>query len=318
MDFEQTLAAHGLEPLRRAAMGTLQLNLTRRCNLACHHCHVDSSPRRTEAMDARTVARVLELLAASPGVGVVDLTGGAPEMHPEFRQIVRRARALGREVIDRCNLTILLEPGHEDLAAFLAEQGVHVIASLPCYSKENVERQRGRHVFDPSIEALRALNELGYGRGDPRLRLDLVFNPQGTALPGPQHELEADYRRELERGFGIGFDRLLTLTNAPIARFGRELERAGRYDAYLGVLADAFNPDTVPALMCRDLISVDWAGRLYDCDFNQALEIAPGADARTIWELERLDELVGAPIATAAHCFACSAGAGSSCGGALV
>jgi radical SAM/Cys-rich protein len=318
MDFDATLIAHGLPELRRERLATLQLNLTYRCNLACHHCHVESSPRRSETMDARTLDRVLELLAASPGIVTVDLTGGAPEMHPDFRRLVRASRALGREVIDRCNLTILLEPGYQDLPEFLASQQVRIVASLPCYSKENVERQRGRHVFDRSIAALQRLNALGYGATGSQLGLDLVFNPQGIALPGPQAELEREYRAVLDTEFGVVFDRLLTIANMPIARFARELEREGTYDAYLGLLRERFNPATAASVMCRDLVSVDFAGRLYDCDFNQALQIPAARRARTLWDLERLDQLVGERIATAPHCFGCTAGAGSSCGGALV
>jgi radical SAM/Cys-rich protein len=314
--FDAALERAGLAPLRRDSAGTLQLNLTRRCNLACHHCHVESSPARREAMDGATVDRVLALLEASPRVGCVDLTGGAPELHPQFRRIVARARALGRDVIDRCNLTIFFEPGFSDLPSFLAGSGVRVIASLPCYSRENVDRQRGRGVFEASLEALRQLNALGYGKGSG-LGLDLVFNPQGPALPGPQAELERDYRRELA-ALGIGFDRLLALTNMPIARFARELERAGRTAAYMSLLVNHFNPDTAAHVMCRSLVSVDHAGELFDCDFNQALAIPLGGRRRSVWDVETLDELVDLPIATAAHCFGCTAGAGSSCGGALV
>jgi radical SAM/Cys-rich protein len=316
--FESALAAAGLPRLRRDAATTLQLNLTRRCNLACHHCHVDSSPIRTEAMSAPTVDRVLALLANSPGVEWVDLTGGAPELHPDFRRIVRRARELGRGVIDRCNLTVFFEPGCGDLPEFLAEQQVRVVASLPCYSADNVERQRGRGVFAASIEALQRLNALGYGKPGSPLQLDLVFNPQGPVLPGPQVELERDYRRELGAKFGIEFHRLLALANMPIARFARELERTGRSAAYMALLVEHFNPETAGHVMCRELVSVDHRGRFFDCDFNQALDLPLGEGALDVWSVDSLDPLVGRPIATARHCFGCTAGAGSSCGGALV
>ena len=316
--FDEVLGQHGLGELKRDSVSTLQLNITKRCNLACHHCHVESSPRRTEAMAPPTVARILELLEASPAAQVVDLTGGAPEMHPQFRELVTEARRMGRGVIDRCNLTILDYPGYEDLAEFLASQQVRVIASLPCYSKENVERQRGRDVFEPSIQALQQLNRLGYGQANRDLVLDLVFNPQGAVLPGPQRELESDYRRELREGFGIEFDRLLTLTNMPVKRFAQHLQRTGEYEAYMSLLVNHFNPLAVPEVMCRSLVSVDYAGRLYDCDFNQQLDLPLGASPRTIWDVDSLDAVVGAPIASASHCFGCTAGAGSSCGGALV
>lgn len=317
-NFDAALARAGLPRLRRASVGTLQLNLTRRCNLACHHCHVESSPIRTEQMAPETVERVLALLAASPEATCVDLTGGAPELHPQFRHIVERSRALGREVIDRCNLTVLFEPGQEGLPEFLAGQRVRVIASLPCYQRDNVERQRGRGVFAASIAALQRLNALGYGKPGSPLGLDLVFNPQGASLPGPQGELERDYRRELGREFGIEFHGLLALANMPIARFARELERAGRASEYMSLLVAHFNARAAERVMCRALVSVDHAGRLYDCDFNQALEIPPGAGAKSVWDIDRLRELIDAPIATAPHCFGCTAGAGSSCGGALV
>jgi len=315
--FPAALERHGLGPLRRGPARTLQVNVGFRCDLACHHCHVEAGPKRRESLDARTAGRVLELLERNPGLATLDLTGGAPELCAEFRRLVSGARALGREVIDRCNLTVLFEPGQEDTAEFLARHGVAVVASLPCYTRENVDAQRGRGVFGRSIEGLRLLNELGYGGADPGLRLDLVYNPLGPSLPPPQAELEARYRGELRELFGIRFHRLLTITNMPIKRFARQLQREGRHAEYLALLVDHFNPQTVPGLMCRDLISVGWDGRLYDCDFNQMQGIPLGAGPRSIWELEDLDALEAAPVATAPHCFGCSAGAGSSCGGAL-
>jgi radical SAM/Cys-rich protein len=316
-DFDAQLAAHGLAPLLRARTTTLQLQIGRRCDLACTHCHVEAGPKRSEAMDRRGIERVLALLAANPGVELLDVTGGAPELHPDFRYVVSEARGLGRRVIDRCNLTVLLEPGQEDTAAFLAAHGVEIIASLPCYQAENVDRQRGRSVFARSIEALRALNALGYGQPGSPLRLDLVFNPQGPTLPPPQAELEARYRSELADGHGVRFHRLLTLANMPIKRFAHALARDGALDAYWELLAERFNPATVDSLMCRTLVSIAWDGRVFDCDFHQMAECAPRGPVRTIWDADDLDVLTHAPIATAPHCLGCTAGAGSSCGGAL-
>ena len=315
--FAAALARHGSEPLRRAPVSTLQLNIGLRCDLACHHCHVEAGPKRTEALDARGTARVLELLAANPQVETLDVTGGAPEMNPHFRELVAGAPALRRRVIDRCNLTILMREGYENLAEFLAGHEVEVVASLPCYTRENVEQQRGRGVFAMSIEALQRLNALGYGKPGSPLTLRLVYNPLGATLPPPQAELEAQYREELRELFGIEFDSLITITNMPIQRFARMLAREGEHEAYLALLANHFNPATVPGLMCRHLISVDCAGRLYDCDFNQALALPLAAGPRTIWDVEDLSALEGRPITTAEHCFGCTAGAGSSCGGAL-
>lgn len=319
--FASMLARHGLPPLRRARVTTLQVNVGRLCNLACHHCHVEAGPKRTESLPAGVAARLVEVLAANPGVGTLDLTGGAPEMNPHFRFLVTEARRLGREVIDRCNLTIFFEPGHGDLPEFLAAHEVHVVASLPCYQRDNVDRQRGRGTFDRSIDALLRLNALGYGRPGSSLQLDLVYNPLGAALPPPQAALEAKYREELARLFGIEFHRLLTITNMPIRRFATMLQREQRHEAYMSLLVNHFNPATADGLMCRSLVSVAWDGRLHDCDFNLMLDLPLGAWRRTglstIWDVERLDALVGEPIATAPHCYGCTAGAGSSCSGAL-
>jgi radical SAM/Cys-rich protein len=305
-------------PLRRAATETVQINVGKLCNQACHHCHVDAGPKRTEIMGERTAARVRALLAASTEVKTVDLTGGAPELNPGFRGLVVHARALGLQVIDRCNLTVLLEPGYEDLAEFLAAHEVVLVCSLPCYSAENVERQRGIGVFDKSIAALRSLNALGYGLEGSPLRLDLAYNPVGPSLPPPQAELEAKYRTELRRVFGVEFHRLLTITNMPIKRFAEQLVRQHEYGRYMSLLVNHFNPATVEALMCRTLASVGWDGRLYDCDFNQMLEIPLGfAPAATIDDIDSFDGMAGARVATGAHCFGCTAGAGSSCSGAL-
>jgi radical SAM/Cys-rich protein len=259
---------------------------------------------------------VLAALEANPAFTLLDITGGAPELHPRFRDLVRGARALGREVIDRCNLTILFEPGHEDLAEFLAEQRVHVVSSLPCYQEDNVDKQRGRGVFERSIQGIRRLNSLGYGRGQGHV-LDLVYNPVGAHLPPDQPGLEADYKRRLRDDHGLVFDALLTITNMPIARFLADLRRQGRADEYQQLLLDSFNPATLDGLMCRHLISVGWQGRLFDCDFNQMLDIPVPGTRRTIFELGDGTGWAGLPIATAPHCFGCTAGAGSSCGGAL-
>ena len=316
LSFARTLSEHGLN-LPRAPLEILQINVGKLCDLACQHCHVEAGPRRTEIMQAATVDRLLELLADAPSVHTVDLTGGAPEMNPHFRTLVRESRALGKTVIDRCNLTVLFRPGQEDTADFLAEQGVKVVASLPCYSKANVEQQRGQHVFDPSLRALRQLNELGYGRADSGLELDLVYNPLGASLPPAQLALEATYRRELGEHFGIVFNSLFTITNMPIKRFLHLLEREGRYDNYMHTLLDAFNPQAALGVMCRNLLSVDWRGQLYDCDFNQALELPLGRQTRSLWEIQSLTEVEREPIAFDDHCYGCTAGAGSSCGGAL-
>ena len=314
--FDAHLCGRGLAPLTRARVTTLQVNVGLRCDLACHHCHVEAGPKRTEALDEPLAERVLQTLARNPDVATLDLTGGAPEMNPHFRELVRGARALGRRVIDRCNLTILFHSEQRGTAEFLAENEVDIVASLPCYTKDNVESQRGRHVFDRSVRGLQWLNRLGYADGPGAPRLDLVYNPLGPSLPGPQAELEADYRRELGEAFGIRFDRLLTLTNMPIKRFARELARSGESEAYQALLVHHFNAETVPELMCRTTLSVGHDGRIYDCDFNQALGLE-ARGPRSLFDIEDLEELSGLPVHTGAHCFGCTAGAGSSCGGAL-
>src|SRR4051794_26204289 len=256
-------------PIRRGALQTLQVNLGYRCNQSCVHCHVNAGPNRTEEMAADTVDLVLEVLQARR-IGTLDITGGAPELHPDFRRLVRDARALGTRVMDRCNLTVLLEPGQEDLAEFLASERVEIVASLPCYLQDNVDRQRGKGVFDGSLRALHKLNALGYGRGLP---LNLVYNPQGPSLPPSQAALEADYKRVLGEQYGIVFDRLYVLANMPIQRFGSMLVSKGEFDAYVQLLQDAHLDANVDSVMCRNLVSVDWRGYLYDCDFNQMLDL---------------------------------------------
>ena len=322
-DYEFVLRRHQLWPLRREQVRTLQVNVGKLCNQACHHCHVDAGPKRTEIMTRATAERVIALLAASPGVGTIDLTGGAPELNPHFAFFVEQARALGRQVVVRCNLTVLFVPGMEHLPQFYRDQEVQLVCWMPCYTAENVDRQRGQGVFDRSIEALRLLNRLGYGCAGSPLTLNLVYNPLGAFLPPPQPTLETRYREELGRLFGIEFHHLLTITNMPIKRFADQLQRWGKYDEYMGLLVNHFNPQTVPGLMCRSLVSVGWEGTLYDCDFNQMLELpitscdAPVTRPLTVWDVARLDEIEGWEIRTASHCFGCTAGAGSSCGGVL-
>ena len=316
-DFAARLRSEDRSLLRRGEVTTLQLNIGLRCNLACHHCHVESGPKRSEALDREGAERILALLEGNPQIETFDLTGGAPELNEHFRMLVRGARALGSRVIDRCNLTVFDEPGQQDTPEFLAEQGVDIVASLPCYTKEKVDGQRGRGVFDGSIEALRRLNGLGYGHGESGLRLDLVYNPTGDFLPGPQAELETQYRDELRALFDIEFDHLLSITNMPIQRFAHQLEREGKLAEYMSLLVNHFNPATLSALMCRSLVSVGFDGRLSDCDFNYALGLPLPGPIKTIWDLEDFSLLAGNEIATGAHCFGCTAGPGSSCGGAL-
>jgi radical SAM/Cys-rich protein len=317
--FDAFLRRRALRPLRRErSPQTLQVNLGKLCNQACHHCHVDAGPKRTEVMKRATAQRVLELLTKSPSVSELDITGGAPELNPNFNWLLEEARARKYSVIVRCNLTVLFEAGMEWLADFYRDHRVHLICSLPCYTRENVEQQRGAGVFSKSIQALQWLNRLGYGS---ELKLDLVYNPIGPSLPPPQERLEAQYREELGRDFGIVFHRLLTITNMPINRFARQLHHWGKFSEYMGLLVNHFNPATVEGLMCRGLVSVSWDGRLFDCDFNQMLEIpifeGSAHAPLSIWHIDDLSALNGASITTGSHCFGCTAGTGSSCGGAL-
>ncbi|MGE0383241.1 MAG: arsenosugar biosynthesis radical SAM (seleno)protein ArsS [Gammaproteobacteria bacterium] len=303
--------------LERRRFDTLQVNLGYRCNQACTHCHVDAGPKRTEAMDGATVDLVLQVLERHR-VGTLDLTGGAPELNPHFRPLAAAARGLGARVIDRCNLTVLGEPGQEGTAAFLAAQRIDIVASLPCYLEGNVDAQRGKGVYAASIRTLAQLNALGYGDPGSGLTLDLVFNPQGPVLPPAQAALEEDYRRELRDRFGLRFNRLLVLCNMPINRFRHVLESRGGLDAYLALLHGAHRPENLGQVMCRSLISVDWRGYLYDCDFNQMLDLPPpGAGQRAHLSDLLQASPVGRPIAVADHCWGCTAGQGSSCGGAL-
>ena len=304
--------------LRRGRLETLQVNLGYRCNQSCVHCHVAAGPDRTEQMSAETVEAVLSVLERQ-GILTLDLTGGAPELNPQFRHIVNTARALRVRVIDRCNLTILEEPNQEDLAAFLADHQVEIVASLPCYLEENVDRQRGKGVFETSIRALRRLNALGYGHADSGLILNLVYNPQGAALPPPQEQLESDYNRHLAVHYGISFNRLYTLTNMPIQRFGSMLISKGQFQQYMTLLRGAHQETNLDGVMCRTLASIDWRGFLHDCDFNQMLGIPLSVPGKLKVHVSRLGDLdlEGNPIAVAEHCYGCTAGQGSSCGGAL-
>lgn len=315
-DFNSVLHGHGLPTLRRAQVTTAQINVGKLCNQACHHCHVEAGPKRTEIMSAEVAERVLSVLRSSPSIALVDITGGAPELNSNFRRLVLESRDLGMQVMDRCNLTVLFEPGQQDLSAFLAANKVEITASLPCYTAENVDKQRGKGVFDKSIHALLLLNELGYGKPGSELILNLVYNPLGAFLPPPQAKLEADYRKQLGEHFGIEFNRLFTITNMPIKRFADFLVQSGQQESYMGLLVNHFNPGTVEYLMCRSLVSVGWDGKLYDCDFNQMLDIETPS-RKTIWDIHSFSEFADAEIATAGHCFGCTAGAGSSCGGSL-
>jgi radical SAM/Cys-rich protein len=302
----------------RVRTGILQLNLGKLCNLTCTHCHVNSGPKRKEIIARETIDRILGWLA-NTDINTVDLTGGAPEMMPDFRYLVRKLRKMPQveTIIDRCNLTILLESGYEWLADLLAAERVKIVASMPCYELKNVDAQRGDGVFDSSIRALQYLNRLGYGRLSD-LPLDLVYNPNGDFLPPDQTELEGDYKRELKKHFDIDFHRLYTLTNMPIGRFASWLKHNGKLDAYMQLLIEAFNPASVAGLMCKNTVSVGWQGEVYDCDFNQQLGMQwQNKEPLFLWELDP-EQLEGRPIATGNHCFGCTAGSGSSCSGALV
>jgi radical SAM/Cys-rich protein len=307
----------GFPAISRGKLDTLQVNVGYRCNQSCFHCHVNAGPNRTEEMTGDVADIVLEFLERRR-IGTLDITGGAPELNAHFRNLVRGAHALGAKVMDRCNLTILQQPGQEDLAEFLAAHTVEVIASMPCYLEGNVERQRGKGVFDGSIRGLRQLNALGYGR-DPGLVLNLVYNPQGPSLPPSQVSLEADYKRVLGEQYGIMFNKLFVLANMPIQRFGSTLITNGEFESYLDLLQHAHLDANLDGVMCRSLISVDWRGFVYDCDFNQMLDLplARGAKERVHLSDFLDDNIEGNPIRVAGHCYGCTAGQGSSCGGAL-
>ena len=316
--FDQNLADHGFLPLSAQSTHTLQVNVGRLCNQTCHHCHVDAGPHRTEMMRRETIDEILDVLARTPQLTTVDITGGAPEMNPHFEHLVIGAHTLGRHVIDRCNLTVFFVKGKDHLPTFLAAHQVEVIASLPCYQEENVDQQRGKGVFDRSIAALQQLNALGYGIKGSGLTLNLVYNPLGPSLPPSQIELETDYKKELHDRFGIAFNQLFTITNMPISRFLEDLRTNGQTEEYQDLLLNSFNPSAVDGLMCRTLISVGWDGRLYDCDFNQMLEMPVVSQAsRTITDFD-FQILAQRRIVTDQHCYGCTAGTGSSCTGSLL
>ena len=304
--------------LHRRQLETLQVNLGYICNQKCVHCHVNAGPNRKEMMDRTTMDQVIGYLKAS-GAKILDITGGAPEINPYFRYLVRSGRQLGVHVIDRCNLTILEEPGYEDLGEYLAANQVEIIASLPCYLEENVDRQRGKGVYQVSIRVLRALNELGYGRDGSDLTLNLIYNPLGPTLPPPQSTLEAEYKRELGKRYGIVFNHLYTLTNMPIQRFGSLLISKGQFKSYMTLLRDAHQEKNTESVMCRSLVSIDWRGYVYDCDFNQMLGLPLYVSGKPRVHVSDLmdTDLDGNPIMVAEHCYGCTAGQGSSCGGAL-
>lgn len=315
--FDSTLHTHGIA-LQRAAPRVLQVNVGKKCNQTCVHCHVNAGPGRTEIMTLETAEAILQWLAQTE-IAVVDVTGGAPELNPHFRHLVESVRTLGRHVIDRCNLTVFYEDGQDDLPNFLASHEVEVVASLPCYDVENVDEQRGLGVFEKSIGALQTLNALGYGRDGVR-RLNLVYNPNGAFLPPPQSDLEAAYRVQLKTRFGIDFNDLYTITNMPIARYAAYLRRSGEWDDYHQLLVSNFNPAAVGGLMCRDTLNIGWRGQVFDCDFNQMLHLdwrdADNASLK-LWDID-LARIGERAIRTGNHCFGCTAGSGSSCGGALL
>lgn len=322
LDTRPMLLLSDFPEIRRAELHTLQVNLGYKCNLSCTHCHVAAGPNRKEMMDRETVDILLQFIDAQ-GIKTLDLTGGAPEMNPEFRYLVLEARKRDVTVIDRCNLTILLEPGYEDMAQFLADNHVDIVASLPCYSAENVDKQRGKGVYDGSVKALLLLNKLGYGVEGSGLNLNLVYNPGGAFLPPPQHQLELDYKRELFDRFSIEFNQLFSITNMPISRFGSVLLSKGEFNDYMALLKGAYLEQNLNAVMCRHLISIDWQGYVYDCDFNQMLDmplVHPGhkiASDRTHLSELLQQKMEGRPIVVANHCYGCTAGQGSSCGGSL-
>jgi radical SAM/Cys-rich protein len=302
--------------IKRSKLDTLQVNLGYLCNQQCLHCHVDASPRRSEIMSIETIKNILEFIS-SHNIKTLDLTGGAPEMNPHFTLLVEQAKKLGVHIIDRCNLTILLESGYEETAKFLADNEVEVIASMPCYQQENVDAQRGKGVFSGSIKGLKLLNKFGYGI-DNKLQLNLVFNPQGINLPPAQQQLEHDYKKELKERFDISFDNLFTITNMPIKRFGSTLLSKGLFEQYMSVLKNSYSKENLSGVMCRTTLSVDWQGYVYDCDFNQMLDLPLGPDAKSIHINDlRQSNFKGRDIAIMDHCYGCTAGQGSSCGGAL-
>lgn len=303
-------------PITRENLEILQVNLGYLCNLSCTHCHVNAGPTRTELMNKQMIDKVLDFINFH-NIHTLDLTGGAPEMNPQFKYLVSAAKDKDVKVIDRCNLTILLEPGYQDMPVFLAENHVEIVASLPCYMEDNVDKQRGKGTFDASILALKALNQLGYGQTDSNLVLNLVFNPQGATLPPEQMTLEQSYKQHLKDQFGIVFNQLFAMTNLPIQRFGSVLISKGEFNSYMKLLQDNFQQQNLDQVMCKNTLSVDWQGYVYDCDFNQMLQLPFGTEKEKIHLDELTQVMAGQPIKTLQHCYGCTAGQGSSCGGAL-
>ncbi|MDM5147433.1 arsenosugar biosynthesis radical SAM protein ArsS [Candidatus Persebacteraceae bacterium Df01] len=315
-DFEQTIIQHKAR-IRRNRVRIFQINIGKKCDLACHHCHVEAGPKNPDNMVGDTVDRVIELLTNAPDMEILDITGGAPELNPHFRRLATAARNAGKIVYDRCNLTVLFQPEQEDTPEFLAANGITIIASLPCYTEDNVEEQRGRGVFDKSIKGLQRLNALGYGKAGSGLELNLVYNPVGAHLPPSQAQLEADYRAYLDKHFSIVFNSLFTITNMPIKRYRHYLEREGMLENYMLLLVENFNAAAAAGVMCADTLSVGWDGKLYDCDFNQMLDIPINGNPTTLWDIQSLND-IPTGIAFDNHCYGCTAGAGSSCSGALL
>lgn len=316
ISFDKNLENRGLT-IDRIPLKTIQINLGKLCNQACHHCHVDAGPTRNEIMERRTVDRLMDLIVRAPSVTTIDLTGGAPELNPYFRDLVRFCRFRGKEIIDRCNLTVLFEKGQEDTAGFLREYRVQIVSSLPCYSQENVDQQRGGGVFDKSIKALKMLNEMGYGQDGTDLILNLVYNSVGISLPPDQKALEKTYKKRLKEDFGIQFNQLFTITNMPINRFLNDLKRQGKENEYMTLLINGFNKQAAQGVMCRDQISISWDGFIYDCDFNQMLSLPVGNRRQSIWDIDSFEDFHSGSITFANHCYGCTAGSGSSCSGAL-
>jgi len=318
LDSKPLLLNSDFPPLRRSQLDTLQINLGYTCNQQCLHCHVNASPKRTEQMSLDTINDILSFIKEN-NIKKLDLTGGAPEMNPHFRYLVREAHALQLNIIDRCNLTILNEEGYEDMATFLAQHNVEIVASLPCYTQDNVDQQRGKGVFESSIMGLKKLNHLGYGKNDTNLHLNLMYNPTGAFLPPAQQPLEVDYKKKLKDEFDIEFNHLYTLTNMPIMRFGSMLMSKGEFNNYMQLLKNSHSDNNVSTVMCRNLISLDWQGYIYDCDFNQMLNIPSQLETpfKTYISALKINTLANSQIMVADHCYGCTAGSGSSCGGAL-
>lgn len=313
--FDEVLNKFGLE-INRKEVKILQINMGKLCNQVCSHCHIEAGPKRTEIMTEETVQRILELLDQTPAIHTVDITGGAPEMNPNFKHLVQRIHKLGKSIIVRCNLTVLLERGQEDTIDFFKSNSIKIASSLPCYSQENVDAQRGNSVFEKSILALQKLNQIGYGKEGSGLLLDLVYNPGSDFLPPDQGILEQQYKEILKHDFGIEFNRLFTITNMPIKRFEKFLKREHRLQEYQNLLFESFNSKVATEVMCTELISIGWDGKIYDCDFNQALEMPTCSSEKSIWEINKFSE-ISEQIVFGSHCFGCTAGSGSSCGGAL-